>query len=133
MNDAPAPAEAPTPDADNIAGLGAFAGGRVQKPAGTSSASERVGGQRVWERGRIAGEHDDHPGRCGVRGSNRRRGRDQRCGGVSPQWRPRAGLALLVVLDTLTPPERLASVLHDLFGASFDEIAELPLTSLSMP
>ncbi|HVC21701.1 MAG TPA: sigma factor-like helix-turn-helix DNA-binding protein [Vicinamibacterales bacterium] len=38
-----------------------------------------------------------------------------------------------MVLDTLTPPERLAFVLHDLFGASFDEIAELPLTSLSMP
>jgi RNA polymerase sigma-70 factor (ECF subfamily) len=33
------------------------------------------------------------------------------------------GLALLVVLDTLTPAERLAFVLHDLFGASFDDIA----------
>lgn len=33
------------------------------------------------------------------------------------------GLALLVVLDTLTPAERLAFVLHDLFGVSFDEIA----------
>ncbi|MGW0766811.1 sigma-70 family RNA polymerase sigma factor [Streptomyces sp. NPDC002676] len=32
------------------------------------------------------------------------------------------GLALLVVLDTLTPPERLAFVLHDLFGVPFDEI-----------
>src|SRR5262245_13602478 len=29
------------------------------------------------------------------------------------------GLALLVVLDTLTPPERLAFVLHDLFGVAF--------------
>lgn len=33
------------------------------------------------------------------------------------------GLALLVVLDTLTPPERLAFVLHDLFDLPFDEIA----------
>ncbi|WP_083419063.1 sigma-70 family RNA polymerase sigma factor [Pseudofrankia sp. BMG5.36] len=35
------------------------------------------------------------------------------------------GLALLVVLDTLSPPERLAFVLHDLFGVSFDEIAPM--------
>jgi RNA polymerase sigma-70 factor (ECF subfamily) len=35
------------------------------------------------------------------------------------------GLALLVVLETLTPPERLAFVLHDVFGVSFDEIAPL--------
>jgi RNA polymerase sigma factor (sigma-70 family) len=33
------------------------------------------------------------------------------------------GLALLVVLDTLTPAERLAFVLHDMFGVAFDEIA----------
>ncbi len=33
------------------------------------------------------------------------------------------GLALLVVLETLTPPERLAFVLHDVFGVPFDEIA----------
>ena len=32
------------------------------------------------------------------------------------------GLALLVVLDTLTPAERLAFVLHDTFGVPFDEI-----------
>jgi RNA polymerase sigma-70 factor (ECF subfamily) len=32
---------------------------------------------------------------------------------------------LLVVLDTLTPAERLAFVLHDLFGVSFDEIAPI--------
>jgi RNA polymerase sigma-70 factor (ECF subfamily) len=35
------------------------------------------------------------------------------------------GLALLVVLDTLSPAERLAFVLHDLFGVSFGEIAPL--------
>jgi RNA polymerase sigma-70 factor (ECF subfamily) len=35
------------------------------------------------------------------------------------------GLALLVVLETLTPPERLAFVLHDMFGVPFDEIADI--------
>src|SRR5205823_12325257 len=35
------------------------------------------------------------------------------------------GLALLVVLDTLTPAERLAFVLHDMFAVPFDEIAEI--------
>ena len=35
------------------------------------------------------------------------------------------GLALLVVLDRLTPAERLAFVLHDVFSISFDEIAEI--------
>ena len=32
------------------------------------------------------------------------------------------GVALMVVLDTLTPAERLAFVLHDVFGVAFDEI-----------
>src|SRR5579863_2711593 len=35
------------------------------------------------------------------------------------------GLALLVVLETLTPAERLAFVLHDTFGMPFDEIGTL--------
>jgi RNA polymerase sigma factor (sigma-70 family) len=35
------------------------------------------------------------------------------------------GLALLVVLDTLAPAERLAFVLHDLFAMPFDEIAPI--------
>ena len=35
------------------------------------------------------------------------------------------GLAMLVVLDTLNPAERLAFVLHDLFGVPFDEIASI--------
>jgi RNA polymerase sigma-70 factor (ECF subfamily) len=33
------------------------------------------------------------------------------------------GLALMVVLETLTPAERLAFVLHDMFAVPFDEIA----------
>lgn len=35
------------------------------------------------------------------------------------------GLALLVVLQALGPAERIAFVLHDLFGVSFDEIASI--------
>jgi RNA polymerase sigma-70 factor (ECF subfamily) len=35
------------------------------------------------------------------------------------------GVALLVVLDTLTPAERLAFVLHDLFAVSFDDVASI--------
>ncbi|WP_433301956.1 sigma-70 family RNA polymerase sigma factor [Actinoplanes sp. CA-030573] len=35
------------------------------------------------------------------------------------------GLALLVVLETLTPAERLAFVLHDMFGVSFEDISPL--------
>ena len=35
------------------------------------------------------------------------------------------GLALLVVLETLEPAERLAFVLHDVFGMTFDEVAPI--------
>jgi RNA polymerase sigma factor (sigma-70 family) len=35
------------------------------------------------------------------------------------------GLALLVVLETLTPAERVAFVLHDMFAVPFDEIAPI--------
>jgi RNA polymerase sigma-70 factor (ECF subfamily) len=35
------------------------------------------------------------------------------------------GLALLVVLETLSPPERLAFVLHDIFAVPFDEIGAI--------
>jgi RNA polymerase sigma-70 factor, ECF subfamily len=35
------------------------------------------------------------------------------------------GLALLVILQTLTPDERLAFVLHDMFAVPFDEIATI--------
>jgi RNA polymerase sigma factor (sigma-70 family) len=35
------------------------------------------------------------------------------------------GLALFVVLETLSPPERLAFVLHDIFAVPFDEIAPI--------
>lgn len=35
------------------------------------------------------------------------------------------GVALLVVLDSLTPGERVALVLHDIFGVSFQEIGQI--------
>ena len=41
------------------------------------------------------------------------------------------GLALLVVLESLTPVERLAFVLHDMFGVPFEEIA--PIVERSVP
>jgi RNA polymerase sigma factor (sigma-70 family) len=39
------------------------------------------------------------------------------------------GLALLVVLETLSPPERVAFVLHDMFAVPFDEVALMLDTS----
>ena len=39
------------------------------------------------------------------------------------QFAESVGLALLVVLETLAPAERLAFVLHDMFGVPFEEIA----------
>ena len=41
------------------------------------------------------------------------------------------GLALQIVLETLSPSERLAFVLHDLFGMPFEEIA--PIVERSIP
>lgn len=56
-------------------------------------------------------------------------------GGVDPADEALAadalGFALLVVLDTLTPAERLAFVLHDVFRIPFDQIA--PVVDRSEP
>ncbi len=52
-----------------------------------------------------------------------------RQGGTDPEHEAlladSVGLALLVVLETLTPAERLAFVLHDTFAVPFDEIAPI--------
>jgi RNA polymerase sigma-70 factor (ECF subfamily) len=52
-----------------------------------------------------------------------------RADGVDPEHEAlladSVGLALLVVLETLSPPERLAFVLHDMFGVPFEDIAPL--------
>src|SRR5436305_4338125 len=50
-------------------------------------------------------------------------------GGIDPEQEAllaeSVGLALLVVLDTLSPADRLAFVLHDIFSMPFDEIAPI--------
>ncbi len=50
-------------------------------------------------------------------------------GGIDPEQEAlladSVGIALLVVLDTLNPAERLAFVLHDIFDMPFDEIASI--------
>src|SRR5581483_5258097 len=50
-------------------------------------------------------------------------------GGIDPEQEielaDSVGLALLVVLEQLTPAERLAFVLHDIFAVPFDEIAPI--------
>jgi len=52
-----------------------------------------------------------------------------RADGVDPEHQlllaNSVGLALLVVLETLAPAERLAFVLHDMFAVPFDEIAPI--------
>jgi RNA polymerase sigma-70 factor, ECF subfamily len=52
-----------------------------------------------------------------------------RADGVDPEHEAlladSVGLALLVVLETLSPAERLAFVLHDMFAVPFDEIAPI--------
>ena len=52
-----------------------------------------------------------------------------RADGVDPEQEAlladSVGLALLVVLDTLAPAERVAYVLHDMFAVPFDEIAPM--------
>ena len=65
-----------------------------------------------------------------TRGSVRReRARADRGQGVDPEYEAAmadsVGLAMLVVLETLPPAERLAFVLHDMFAVPFDEIAPI--------
>jgi RNA polymerase sigma-70 factor (ECF subfamily) len=54
---------------------------------------------------------------------------ERRAGGIDPEHEAvladSVGLALLVVLETLAPAERLAFVLHDMFAVPFDEIAPI--------
>ena len=66
-----------------------------------------------------------------ARGADRRARARADCGPVSTATDPEhealladsVGLALLVVLETLAPAERIAFVLHDMFAVPFDEIA----------
>src|SRR5215213_9983738 len=54
---------------------------------------------------------------------------DRAEGGIDPEHEAllsdSVGLALLVVLETLTPAERLAYVLHDMFSVPFEEIGSI--------
>src|SRR5215217_835705 len=54
---------------------------------------------------------------------------DRADGGIDPEHEAlladSVGLALLVVLETLTPAERLAYVLHDMFSVPFEEIGAI--------
>jgi RNA polymerase sigma-70 factor (ECF subfamily) len=54
---------------------------------------------------------------------------DEPAGGADPQQQlllaDAVGLAMLVVLDRLAPAERVAFVLHDVFGVPFAEIGEI--------
>jgi RNA polymerase sigma factor (sigma-70 family) len=54
---------------------------------------------------------------------------DRADGSINPEHQAlladSVGLALLVVLETLTPAERLAYVLHDMFSVPFDEISAI--------
>jgi RNA polymerase sigma-70 factor (ECF subfamily) len=69
----------------------------------------------------------------GVPGPEPMKGHKERAGGQEDGSDPEqealladsVGLALLVVLETLTPAERLAFVLHDVFAVPFDEIAPI--------
>jgi RNA polymerase sigma factor (sigma-70 family) len=60
---------------------------------------------------------------------SRRSRREERQGGIDPEHEAllsdSVGLALLVVLETLSPAERLAFVLHDMFAVPFGEIAPI--------
>src|SRR5205823_15025700 len=71
-------------------------------------------------------------GRAARRGAPRRHPPEpiiDRADGLDPEYEAlladSVGLALLVVLETLSPPERLAFVLHDIFAMPLDEIAPI--------
>ena len=81
-------------------------------------------------------DHRGGPGLPGhAAGPGRRSGRSRRTqlptrsAAASPEdealLADSVGLALLVVLDTLAPAERLAFVLHDMFAVPFEEIAPI--------
>ena len=71
---------------------------------------------RQSRREQLAGEHLPEPGR----GTGDTDGPEQQA-----LLADSVGLALLVVLDTLSPVERLTFVLHDMFDVPFDQIAPI--------
>ena len=117
--------------AHRVLGAGGEAAGR--RPGGVAAAAaDRLGRRRqprrLADHGRRPGlpGHAPEPGGAprGAAGPQApRRRRWARAGARRPLLAESVGRALLVVLDTLTPPERLAFVLHDLFAVPFDEVA----------
>ena len=113
-------------------------GGR--RGAGNLAAAQPCGHRRGGEPGRLA-HHDRGAGIAehAALADAATRGADGRAGhratgreppnGTDPEHEAvladSVGLALLVVLDTLTPAERLAFVLHDMFAVPFEEIAPI--------
>ena len=110
--------------------------GRRRRPGGLAPAQPRRH-QRCREPRRLADDRAS-PGcasTCCARAPRGGRNRSDATCPIRSQQRPSAdpehealladsvGLALLVVLDTLAPAERLAFVLHDMFAVPFDEIA----------
>ena len=67
--------------------------------------------------------------RAGAPRDNQPGGADGSADGIDPEHEAllsdSIGLAQLVVLETLTPAERLAYVLHDTFSVPFDEIGAI--------
>ena len=71
---------------------------------------------------RVAGARSSSTERAGADRRSRRGATSRR---TRPLLADSVGLALLVVLETLSPAERLAFVLHDMFAVPFDEIARI--------
>ena len=96
-----------------------------------SDEIENLGGWLTTVVARISPEHAAHAARA-ARGAARHGGdaradRRATATAIDPEHEAlladSVGLALLVVLETLAPAERLAFVLHDMFAVPFDEIA----------
>jgi RNA polymerase sigma factor (sigma-70 family) len=89
---------------------------RREEPVGDSwpGAAERAGSPGAAAQARGVG------GAAGIAGAAGAAGADPEFEALLADS---VGLALLVVLDTLTPAERLAFVLHDLFAMPFAEVA----------
>ena len=95
-------------DREPILDLGAWATLTV-RPVGVGPAAVGEGAARAVCRALAAGT--DRPGDRRPRGSG--------------DARQQVSFAPLVVLETLSPAERTAWVLHDLFGVGFTEVADI--------
>ena len=102
------------------------------QPRRRRAAIENLGGWLTTVVARVCLEHAALARRRGARSRSActcPSRSSSRADGVDPEHEAlladSVGLALLVVLETLTPAERLAFVLHDMFAVPFDEIAPI--------